>query len=93
MTSLEKYKDLLIDLVEKGVNFDQDVFLRNSGNNWGFDWAELAKKYGYRKPKGGYFATGGHFYMLLRRVFLANREMIVNAAAEKIRMKTVIGIK
>lgn len=61
-----KYEKLVKDLVSQGVNFDLDVFNRNSRQNYGIDWNELAKEYGYRKPKNGYFCRGGHFYMLLQ---------------------------
>lgn len=64
-----KYEKLVNDLVSQGVNFDLDVWNRNSRQNYGVDWNELAKEYGYRKPKNGYFCRGGHFYMLLQRVY------------------------
>lgn len=69
MTSTEKYKDLVLNLTAQGVNLTLDVWHRNSRENYDTDWNELAKKYGYRKPKNGYFSTGGHFYILLQRVY------------------------
>lgn len=52
-----KYTALVNNLVSQGVNFELSVFNRNSGENCGVDWNELAKKYGYRKPKTGISAA------------------------------------
>lgn len=88
-----KYMPLIIDLIMKGVNFEKDVFLKNSGENWGVDWNEIASNYGYRKPKDGYFSKGGHFYMMLQRIYRTNKGSIINEVAEKTRLKTVYSIK
>ena len=69
MTSVEKYKGLVISLTAKGVDFTKDVWQRNSGANYETDWNELAKVYGYRRPKTAYFSNGGCFYMLLQKVY------------------------
>lgn len=65
----KRYESLVNELIAKGVNFELDVFCRNSHENTDVDWSELASNYGYRKPKNGYFSRGGHFYLLLQKVY------------------------
>lgn len=93
--NINKYKDLVINLVASGADFSKDVFCRNSGANSGFDWNQLATDYGYRKPKDGYFCKGGHFYQLLQRVYnkLKSDNDFINSVANRTRNKTVFGIK
>lgn len=64
MTTKEKYQDEVKNQISKGVNFEKDVFLTDRSY-----FANLAKKYGYRKPKNSYFALGGSFYLCLQRVY------------------------
>ena len=42
-----------------------DTFCRDRS----VDWEQLAKTYGYRKPKTAYFSRGGCFYALLLKVY------------------------
>lgn len=95
MTSVEKYRDLVISLKSKGVNFDLDVWNCNSGENYDVDWNELAAVYGYRRPKNAYFSKGRCFYMLLQRVYgkLKSDPSFLNSVAELVRMQTICGIK
>lgn len=60
-----RYETLVKELCAAGVDFTADPFNRDRGT----DWEQLAKEYGYRRPKTAYFSRGGCFYMLLQKVY------------------------
>lgn len=95
MKSVDKYRSLVVSLVAKGINFDLDVWNRNSRENSEQDWNELAKVYGYRRPKTAYFSNGWCFYQLLQRVYnrIKAEPDFINSVAEKVRFECVCGIK
>lgn len=62
---MNKYTLLVKELTAQGVDFSKDTFCRDRS----VDWEQLAKDYGYRKPKTAYFSRGGCFYALLQRVY------------------------
>lgn len=69
MTSLEKYRDEVKTQINKGIDFNKSVWLSDASY-----FAELAKKYGYRRPKNAYFGPGRCFYQLLQRVYNQMKE-------------------
>lgn len=86
-----KYKDLILNLVGSGVDFSRDVWqLSNSELT---KYSDLAKSYGYKKPV--LHSRGFGFYMLLQKVYnkLKSDNDFINSMAERIRIKTVFGIK
>lgn len=86
-----KYKDLILNLVSSGVDFSRDVWqLSNSELT---KYSDLAKSYGYKKPV--LHSRGFGFYMLLQKVYnkLKSDNDFINSMAERIRIKTVFGIK
>ena len=67
MTTLEKYRDEVKAQIKKGVNFEKDPFTVSLST--ASELAEVAKKYGYRRPRSSYFGTGKAFYLCLQRVY------------------------
>ncbi|MCR5270574.1 MAG: hypothetical protein K6D91_06105 [Prevotella sp.] len=64
---MEKYCEEVRNQIAKGIDFEKDAFeLPLSVKS---ELAEVAKKYGYRKPKDSYFGLGGSFYCCLQRVY------------------------
>jgi hypothetical protein len=49
--------------IRLGVNFKRDFHAQNVGGQLG----ELAKQFGYRKPKSANGSTGRYFFYLLKR--------------------------
>lgn len=62
----EKYTPALKEAKQYGIDFTLDFFQQG-----GFEVdyvCELAKKYGYRKPRNANGSTGRYFYSLLQKV-------------------------
>ena len=64
MTSLEKYRDEVKKQIALGVDFTESVWTIDA-----FYFADIAKRYGYRRSKTSYFGPGRAFYECLQRVY------------------------
>ena len=86
-----KYKNLVVSLVANGVDFSKDVLLLDHSELT--KYSDLAREYGYKKPL--LHSRGFGFYMLLQKVYnkLKRDNDFINSVAERVRMKTVFGIK
>lgn len=72
MTSLEKYRNEVKAQIKNGVNFEKDPF--SVSLSTASELAEVAKKYGYRRPKNSYFGPGKSFFLCLKRVYNQMKE-------------------
>ena len=69
MTTLEKYRDEVKTQISKGIDFNTSVWHADPSY-----FAEIVKKYRYRRSKTAYFGPGRSFYQLLQRVYNQMKE-------------------
>lgn len=68
---MRDYTRAINDAVQRfGVNFNTDFHAQSIGGKM----AELAREYGYRKPKNANGSTGRYFFQLLQRKYRKERE-------------------
>ena len=67
MKLIEKYRDEVLNQIKNGYNFEKDPLQNRSEETRHF--AELAKKYRYRRSKTAYYCTGNAFYYCLQKVY------------------------
>ncbi len=64
------YSKAIYDAHQQGVNFGKDFFAQSVGGLC----AELAREYGYRKPKNANGSTGRYFFACMQRQWRKNRQ-------------------
>lgn len=61
---------IISECIAKGIDFEQDAFQLSSTEK--SILSEYAKECKYKRPKNGYFCTGGAFFLHLQKIYKKN---------------------
>lgn len=70
MAQRKDYFSAISKAIHRGADFDTDFHAQSIGGAM----AELAREYGYRKPKNANGSTGRYFFQRLQREYRKERE-------------------